>query len=552
MDHKKSQYFSELLLKFRDNSMNDEELRQFEAELRVNSEARKYYVESAIIHSLFQGRKSMHFDEPYAQAKTEWDHKVWEDFAAYEKTAPKIEFSEEEPQHELIQKVIYPPREKRKISKFAVFTFINAAAVILIFLFLKFIPPNTGIEVATLTDSINAKWADIAGPLEKGTRITTGSERLLLRQGYAELLFDTNARIVVEAPAELQILAEDRIGLKYGKVYAWVPKEALGFSVYTQNAKIIDMGTEFGVDTDSRGDTRLHVLKGKTMLIAGQQSSKKNIEVSKGQAKRISVTSSEVSDISCDSGLFVRNIDSDVGVLWKGQNKISLADIVGGGNGFGTGKVETGIDPVSGSMTSERPGTQASANDYRRVTSMLYVDGVFVPNGQTQQIVSSEGHLFAECPVTNGLCCESLFHVERSLDDLAIQNKTQSKASAQCILLHANMGITFDLKAIRTLLPGAKITRFQSQLGMRKWAARPSASNADFWILIDGKVRYEKKQVRIDELSLVDIELSETDRFLTLVLTDGGDPEGRIFDNLILQPHDSDWGIFADPILLLE
>ena len=38
--------------------------------------------------------------------------------AEYEKTAPAIEISEEKPSRELIQKVIYPPRGKRKISKF--------------------------------------------------------------------------------------------------------------------------------------------------------------------------------------------------------------------------------------------------------------------------------------------------------------------------------------------------------------------------------------------------------------------------------------------------
>ena len=34
-------------------------------------------------------------------------------------------------------------------------------------LFLRFAPSKVGIEVATLTDSINAKWVDVAGPMEK-------------------------------------------------------------------------------------------------------------------------------------------------------------------------------------------------------------------------------------------------------------------------------------------------------------------------------------------------------------------------------------------------
>ena len=114
------------------------------------------------------------------------------------------------------------------------------------------------------------------------------------------------------------------------------------------------------------------------------------------------------------------------------------------------------------------------------------------------------------------------------------------------------MGITFDLQAMRRLLPGANISRFQSKFGIRKWAIHPTASNADFWVLVDGKIRCEKRQVKIDELNFVDIELSEQDRFLTLIETDGGDPEGRILDGLVLSPNDSDWGIFVDPTLVLK
>lgn len=476
-----------------------------------------------------------------------------EELAAYEQVAPELIIPEDKPQQVLIDKVIYPPRENRKNSKLSIcFLVMSAAAMLLFVLFIRFAPPNGGIEVATLTDSVNAKWGDSAASLEKGARITTGNERLLLRQGYAELLFDTDARVVIEAPTEIQILAEDRIGLNYGKVYAWVPKEALGFSVYTQNAKIVDMGTEFGVETEFGGDTRLHVIKGKTVLIAGRKSDKTGIEVQKGQAKKVSAVSSEISDISCDSHLFVRTIDSEVGVVWRGQHQIDLADIIGGGNGFGTGKAGTRIDPMSGKLTTDAPGRRGSANDYHLVPSSPYIDGVFIPNGRTQQIVSSEGHLFQECPVTSGLCCDNICYELRSPDLLTTQDPAASVSSGvPTLLIHANMGITYDLQAIRELLPDAKVVRFQSKVGIRG-AARPSVSNADFWVLVDGKLRYQQRQVKVNEYYTVDIELSEDDRFLTLVETDGGDPEGRIVDGLVVPAIDSDWGIFANPVLILE
>jgi hypothetical protein len=50
----------------------------------------------------------------------------------------------------------------------------------------------------------------------------------------------------------------------YGRVYASVPKEALGFTIYTQNSKIIDLGTEFGVDTAMDGTVEIHVINVRT------------------------------------------------------------------------------------------------------------------------------------------------------------------------------------------------------------------------------------------------------------------------------------------------
>jgi hypothetical protein len=341
--------------------------------------------------------------------------------------------------------------------------------------------------------------------------------------------------------------------LRYGKIYAIVPQGAIGFSVNTSSSRIIDLGTEFGIEATARGDTYLHVMKGKTTLIAGEKSNKVSMEVGKGIAKKVTALTSVISDIPCNTQLFVRTFDSQTHMVWKGQSVLSLADIVGGGNGLGTGKIDMGIDPISGKPSKESWGTRKSANDYHPVPSSPYIDGVFVPNGKTQQIVSSQGHLFRECPMTSGLCCEHIISSPaRSLDSRVEQNLEVSDSLAHSVLLHANMGITFDLQAIRKLLPGVNIVRFQSKFGIRKWAIRPSASNADFWVLVDGKLRYEKKQVKIGELYSVDIELSEQDRFLTLIETDGGDPEGRILNGVVLSPSDSDWGIFVGPVLVLK
>lgn len=471
---------------------------------------------------------------------------LWQELADYEKTAPDLKIPQQQPQNELIQKVVYPPRVKRKLSKFSIFMLLNTAAIVLLFLFLKFVPTTAGIEVATLTDSLQAKWANAATPIEKGMRMVTGNERLLLAEGYMELLFDNHTQVTVEGPADFQILTDDRICLNYGKVYLTVPAEAIGFSVYTPNAKIIDMGTEFGVLAEIDGNTQLHVLKGKTMLMAGS-SDKVNMEVNEGTAKKISTDSEEVADIECRFDYFVRGISSESDVVWRGQQRINLADIAGGGNGLGIGKVDMGINPVSGKVSESLVNHKGTApNEYHPVPSNPYIDGVFIPNGRTSQIISSQGHVFQECPISSGDWYINIINVMRILDSQETQEAAGSDSWRPCLLMHANMGITYDLQAIRSFLPPqTKIVRLQSKLGVGTETDRPC--NADFWIVVDGQLRYKKTQVKEKKLFSVDIELSETDRFLTFVTTDGGDPQGQA-----LTAIDSDWCKFADPVLVLE
>jgi hypothetical protein len=149
--------------------------------------------------------------------------------------------------------------------------------------------------------------------------------------------------------------------------------------------------------------------------------------------------------------MFAQKIDSSGGIVWRGE-VLNLADIVGGGNGFGTGAIDMAIDPISGKPSSERSETREPANDYHPVPSSSYIDGVFVPNGQTPQVVSSQGHLFVECPVTNGSYTQNI-RAFTNFDFLVLENVSDNQAQSPFLYLHANMGITFDLEAFRRSCP---------------------------------------------------------------------------------------------------
>jgi hypothetical protein len=101
-------------------------------------------------------------------------------------------------------------------------------------------------------------------------------------------------------------------------------------------------------------------------------------------------------------------------------------------------------------------------------------------------------------------------------------------------------------------MPEAGTIYFRTQIGIERMPFRPKASNADFWVLVDGKLRFNKTQVKHKSFHSVDVELSQSDRFLTLIVTDGGDPQARVVDGKNVSAIDSDWGMFAEPVLIAE
>ncbi len=302
--------------------------------------------------------------------------------------------------------------------------------------------------------------------MEKGKRLATGDEQWLLREGYAELLFDNQAKVVLEGPAEFQILAADRIGLQCGRVYVRGPGEAAGFSIYTPDGKIIDLGTEFGVQADIGGNAQVHVLKGKTMLLAGR-SGRVNLEISQGQAEKVAGKTGEVSDIECLSDYFVRAVNSKSKWVWRGQN-LCLADIVGGGSGFGTGLrgfcINTATDPwkadrcLPANSTEIRPGTHmVSDHPYHPLRDNPFIDGVFIPDSEFGPVqITSRGHLFRDFPDTSGLGWGGIVYPDRTLLPRPIRlNRVQYGIPGKgALFMHGNAGITFDLEKLRAAYPG--------------------------------------------------------------------------------------------------
>jgi ferric-dicitrate binding protein FerR (iron transport regulator) len=127
-------------------------------------------------------------------------------------------------------------------------------------------PPTRPAVSAVLAAAVGAQWAAPRGDLAVGQPLAAGP--LELTSGLAEVNFENGVTLLIEAPARLYLHTNMRAELLSGKVVATVPPPATGFTVDTSAARLVDLGTEFGVEVDHVGETRVEVFRGKVKAAA--------------------------------------------------------------------------------------------------------------------------------------------------------------------------------------------------------------------------------------------------------------------------------------------
>ncbi|MBN2512206.1 MAG: NPCBM/NEW2 domain-containing protein [Sedimentisphaerales bacterium] len=497
-------------------------------------------------------------DPAASDAESLLNPEVWQMLSKAEMTAPTVADKQPEIPRPMLLDAQPARTFPRKINKYSLMTAIaSLAALFFLIVFAHYTPLPQNQEVATLSDTIHAQWAESDAFFKPGLRLTAKSKSMMLRNGIAKLDFDNNTRVVIEAPSEFEIMDSDHIKIKYGRVYATVPPEAIGFTITTPNSKIIDLGTEFGVQTDPHGCTELHVIKGKTTLVAGGNNQKTSLQISQGFAKTIS-RSSQIADIPCSDTLFVRDIQSQNNVVWRGQ-PLDLADMVGGGNGLGTGKSNIGLRWDNGEFASTEDyyvgQRQNSTNLFIAAPDSLFINGIFSPDGSSGPVAISQdgGHLW-QPPKTCGQYCYNINNsglVSRGTG--RIPGHLQSLGGQACggtdypaICIHPNAGITFDLEKIRALHSTLSLKSFTAQCGLSETVVHYAQQalpgylpKASFYVLIDGQEKFAKENLTPAHGAVsIDIPIEPKDRFLTLVTTGGTE-----------QKVSYDWCLFARPQL---
>ncbi len=117
--------------------------------------------------------------------------------------------------------------------------------------------------VGILLDTEDAIWGnnDLSDDIPYGTKFAAG-QALWLKSGIARIRFQSGAGVVLEGPAKIELCSPLQALLHFGKLSAYVPDEAHGFTVETLKIQIVDLGTRFGAVVDESGEAEVHVFEG--------------------------------------------------------------------------------------------------------------------------------------------------------------------------------------------------------------------------------------------------------------------------------------------------
>jgi hypothetical protein len=115
--------------------------------------------------------------------------------------------------------------------------------------------------VAVVVRAAGVRWEMGDGRVPKeGDILPKGRLRVL--EGRAAFSMLSGVSVIVEGPADVELISVDRIACNRGKLRARVPEGAEGFVVSGPGSAVLDLGTEFGVNIKADGKSRGKVFEG--------------------------------------------------------------------------------------------------------------------------------------------------------------------------------------------------------------------------------------------------------------------------------------------------
>jgi FecR-like protein len=320
----------ELLAAFRDETLTEDQQHRLQDLLQSDADARDYFLRFMSLHALLETRL------PGSESEDD-ETPATSDVAT---TAHQR-----------------PPRSPRRTRAAML---VLAASLLVAVTAYVLRPPRQVAEllsepvaVATVSDLANVTWTSESTVYEVNDEVLPG--RICLESGLIRLSYRHGVVVTVDGPADYEILTPDRAVLRAGRLAAYVPDGAEGFRVSTPNAKVVDLGTEFGLTVSDRGETELSVFDGSVELTPSVPEAETTL-VQSGQSYRVDEKGNAKSwSIGLAPYRDARDSLRGWKIIWEPFGKGSDTGLFPGGPGAGWLEPWT-IDVKNGSLLDEKTG----------------------------------------------------------------------------------------------------------------------------------------------------------------------------------------------------
>jgi hypothetical protein len=247
------------------------------------------------------------------------------------------------------------------------------------------------------------------------------------------------------------------------------------------------------------------------------------------------------------------------------QDKLSLVDMVAGGDGFGA-HLAGAIDPLTGQRDyEESPSNVKHKGPDKKGRTLFHttswhptIDSVFIPSRTGRDVqIDSIGHK-VDLPANTGRTWgpiwarnnDSLVASDASdfWGDSVLANRENGalkeligrlkQSNSGLVGIHANVGMTFDLQSVRLLHRRLPLEFTGTVANIENSREMPPVKQIDprlasFHVYVDGELRYQRLNFGLDDGNeAFSAALTPTDRFLTIISTDGGGSD--YFDHVVL------------------
>ena len=225
----------------------------------------------------------------------------------------------------------------------------------------------------------------------------------------------------------------------------------------------------------------------------------------------------------------LRQVTTELAKL-TGQG-LDLADMIGGGNGRGTGTKGAGLHVGNGTVAKDKLGyhRDIKANrlqkpEWGHVNAPKFVQWLFVPDGREEVNIAFKKPVKG-VPLSSAHTWDAIRNGPlASQVSTSIDGTDFAKEGHSILGMHANSAVTFDLKEIRQASGYTKM-RLTAMVGFGA-SKQVASSLTDFSVFVGSEQKFQRLKMRKDESARIDLSIPADALTLTLIATDGGDGIG--------------------------